>query len=350
MNSSAYDVSENTATNLLKATCSDVLQFGSIVQGNDIAKSSTSRLKEITGFRAVLQNPRFRWQRDPVRKFNTFAQCAETLWILSGRNDVEFLQKYLPRAADFSDDGVTWRAGYGPRLLAWDHPQDCKQDLPPLNQLQEAFLTLQKSPESRQAVVSIWDPFSDGDSKLITKDRACNNHFQFLIRDGGLDMFTTCRSNDVLWGFSGVNLVEFTVIQELMADLLKVRMNEYIQTSNSMHIYERHWELATQVSESKSEFDHFNDTLDSCQLKDWLDIQHVAAGLVNELNTGGYQPFYERDLGYLGIIGDLALAAEAFQYEHPKMAPAIEKIQDPNLVASLTASFIPQNHLAAFAE
>jgi thymidylate synthase len=55
----------------------------------------------------------------PGRNNNVFAQLAETAWVLAGRNDLAFLGHYLPRVADFSDDGRTWRGAYGPRIRRW---------------------------------------------------------------------------------------------------------------------------------------------------------------------------------------------------------------------------------------
>src|SRR2546423_1477921 len=50
----------------------------------------------------------------PGRGNNVFAQIAETFWVISGRNDLPWLTRYLPKAPDFSDDeGMTWRGAYG---------------------------------------------------------------------------------------------------------------------------------------------------------------------------------------------------------------------------------------------
>lgn len=56
-----------------------------------------------------------------ARKCSVPAQIAETAWVLAGRNDVEWLSHYLPRAKEFSDDGKVWRGGYGPRLRDWSY-------------------------------------------------------------------------------------------------------------------------------------------------------------------------------------------------------------------------------------
>jgi thymidylate synthase len=87
----------------------------------------------------------------PERKASIAAQIAETMWVLSGRNDVEGLSHYLPRAADFSDDGKEWRAGYGPRLRNYQG----------VDQLDYIIGVMADNPGSRQAVASLWDPVVD---------------------------------------------------------------------------------------------------------------------------------------------------------------------------------------------
>ena len=80
------------------------------------AKAEIENLKKGDRQQIVITEP---WRREVVsvnRKANVFAQIAETMWVLAGRNDIEWLSAYLPRAVDYSDNGTHWRAGYGPRI------------------------------------------------------------------------------------------------------------------------------------------------------------------------------------------------------------------------------------------
>ena len=51
----------------------------------------------------------------PERRWFRALPYAESLWIASGRNDLAYITHYLRRMADFSNDGVYMRGGYGPR-------------------------------------------------------------------------------------------------------------------------------------------------------------------------------------------------------------------------------------------
>jgi thymidylate synthase len=63
-----------------------------------------------------IENPQKRHLLYPKRGNNPFASLAETMWVLGNRNDMEWLEKFLPRCKDYSDDGRIWRAAYGPRI------------------------------------------------------------------------------------------------------------------------------------------------------------------------------------------------------------------------------------------
>lgn len=173
------------------------------------------------------------------RKANIAAQIAETMWVLSGRNDVKWLEAYLPRAADFSDDGEVWRAGYGPRLRSWLHLSEHGTIV--TDPMQEVINLLCADPGTRRAVMSIWDPASDyGDSK----DIPCNNWLHFLSRDGVLDLHIAIRSNDLVWGWSGINQFEWSVLLEVVAYYSGLQVGQIHYAVSSLHMYERHWKKA----------------------------------------------------------------------------------------------------------
>ena len=149
---------------------------------------------EITHPTIVLTEPLKREILIPARRASLPAQIAETMWVLAGRNDVEWLSHYLPRAADFSDDGISWRSGYGPRL----------RDFNGVDQLAAVVQTIRGDWSTRRAVVSLWSPEVDS---LPGKDTACNNWLHFLSRNGRLDLHVATRSARVrgamwCWAYS----------------------------------------------------------------------------------------------------------------------------------------------------
>ena len=196
------------------------------------------RTRELRARLVEVSDARSRYLILPHRNNNVFASIAESMWVIAGRNDLSFLSAYLERAIDFSDDGVTWRAGYGPRLRNWNG----------VDQLAEIVKILRQDPLSRRAVASIYDPDRDF---VASRDIPCNNWLHFLIRDGHLDLHVAARSTDVWWGFSGINAFEWTFLLEVMARWLKCSPGRLVFFSSSLHLYERHFDRASRLLASQ---------------------------------------------------------------------------------------------------
>lgn len=216
--------------------------MGELLVHGDEFGSRAGRTKELMHVGITLNQP---WRRELVlsdRKANVAAQIVETMWVLSGRNDIATLTPYLPRATDFSDDGATWRAGYGPRLRSW-YGEGRTTD-----QLDYVVNTLRSSPGSRQAVMSIWDPSVD---TTPGKDIACNNWLSFSSRLGKLDLHVAIRSNDAMWGWSGINAFEWSALLEIVAGLCGLQVGKLHFSITSFHLYDQHWAKAQRIANNQ---------------------------------------------------------------------------------------------------
>ncbi len=209
--------------------------FAEIMETGDEIVVRGQLTREICNQVTVLERPLERFLFLPGRLNDCFAQIAESIWIVAGRNDVTWLSHYLPRAPDFSDDGKTWRAGYGPRLRNWRGRSD---------QLDEVRKLLLNDPSTRRAVMSIFDPELD---YATSRDIPCNNWIGWLIRDGRLNMSIAIRSNDAMWGFSGANAFEWSVLHELLAGWTNTRVGTATFFAASFHLYERHFKMAPDI-------------------------------------------------------------------------------------------------------
>lgn len=174
----------------------------------------------------VYERPEERVLFWPERDANPFFHLMESLWMLAGRNDVEFVCRFVKTMLNFSDDGRTFNAAYGHR---WRHHFGFDQ----LPMIAEA---LRANPEDRRQVLQIWD--SRRDLGLASKDLPCNTQVYFQ-RDatGRLDMTVCNRSNDVVWGAYGANAVHFSYLQEYVAHLIGCSVGRYWQISNNFHGY-----------------------------------------------------------------------------------------------------------------
>lgn len=241
-----------------------VLLRNLLEQGDEVG-SRNGRVKEFLNPQIVLSDPQRREVLCFERKANIFAQIAETMWVLAGRNDVEWLSAYLPRAKDYSDDGKTWRGGYGPRIRDLHFGFD---------QLAHVVDILKEDPLSRRAVIAIYEPQTDA---APGKDIPCNDFLQFQSRLGALHLTVTVRSNDAMWGWSGINAFEWSTLQEIVAHLLGLTVGTLTFNVGNLHVYGKHWDKAQRIADAPKEHrtypitpfqmpDHMDRTLE------WVDI------------------------------------------------------------------------------
>lgn len=174
----------------------------------------------------------------PQRDANPFFHFFEALWMLSGREDVEFPTRFNSRFATYSDDGVTFNGAYGFRWRAYFGA----------DQLRSIASSLRERPDCRRQVLTMWDPRRDLGSG--SKDVPCNTQAYFQRdAEGRLDMVVTNRSNDLVWGAYGSNAVHFSMLQEYVAALIGCPVGRYWQVSMNSHLYvDHHRELLEPLS------------------------------------------------------------------------------------------------------
>lgn len=199
-------------------------------EGKSVDSRGGNTLEAPCPVATVYQDPRQKVLINKIRDANPFFHLMESLWILAGRQDVKFLTEFNKRMGDYSDDGEVFNAPYGYRLRTrFFDSGNCD-----LDQLQSVIKILHTDPNSRQAVCQIWDT---EDLDKDTKDKACNMSIVFRIRNNKLCMTVYNRSNDMIWGAYGANVVQFSMIQEYVSAHLNVAVGTYTQVSNSYHVY-----------------------------------------------------------------------------------------------------------------
>src|SRR5690625_4035412 len=165
---------------------------GYVLEGEEVGSRDGSRVMERLHETVTLTEPRSRYMLLAVRKASLPAQIAATMWVLSGRDDVDWLSTYLPRAPQFSADGEVWRGAYGPRLRAFGRTTGTP--VSGVDQLDHVVALLKKDPLTRRAVIGIYHGAIDTRPGL---DIPCNDFISFQSRLGKLHMHVFVRSNDL---------------------------------------------------------------------------------------------------------------------------------------------------------
>jgi thymidylate synthase len=212
---------------MTKTTLDDLLRqvFEKALKHGVAVKTSRGDTIELGSVLLRLSNPRARLSHTE-KKGKVFSGLGELLWYLARSNELKFIAYYLPQYEEDSEDGKTLYGAYGPRMF----------DLRGHNQIQNIVELLTEKPESRRAVVQLFDA---EDLAARRKEIPCTCSLQFMIRAGRLNMATVMRSNDAYLGLSH-DVFAFTMIQEILARTLNVELGVYTHFVGSLHIYTRH--------------------------------------------------------------------------------------------------------------
>lgn len=173
--------------------------------------------REIIGLQFRLNNPLESLVTIKSRKLNYQFAVIEKFEYLYGKHDPERLIGYNKNMADYRGEYGYFDGNYAERFNFW---------------LRHCYGLLKTDPDSRQAVVSIYD----ATARHQSKDIPCTLTLQFLIRKGKLNLLVNMRSNDLLWG-TPYDVNAFCFLQEVMASWLGVELGQYIHTNGSTHIY-----------------------------------------------------------------------------------------------------------------
>lgn len=186
----------------------------------------------------TLNKPQHRLLTQYRRNMNPFFHLAEGLWIMGGRADAAWITQYNGQLKQVLDDGHpdAFHAPYGERLRRHGRSAWSGMMFPPYDQLRGVYETLIADPESRRAVATLWNPAFDRHD-VSTADRPCNFAVTFKLRERRLYMMVLNRSNDFVYGWSTTNVLQFTMLQEMLAAWLGVECGPYTHVADSLHLY-----------------------------------------------------------------------------------------------------------------
>lgn len=221
-------VKGNTVDRGLQALLTEMNKPGNFIETD----SRNGPVRRFRGPATIMWlRPQYRVSFDPLRDANPAFHLFESLWMLSGENDVARPQYFASQMSQFSDDGLTFHGAYGNRWVkhfGYDQIRDY------------VIPALRKNNEDRRAVIGMWDPTIDIPAAQANgKDVPCNTMatFDAAQKDGKLHFSCFNRSNDSVWGATGANAVHFPILQEYVASACDLGVGVYEQISTNMHLY-----------------------------------------------------------------------------------------------------------------
>lgn len=115
------------------------------------------------------------------------------------------------------------------------------------SQMPHVVDVLRGDPDSRQAVVQVHPGLQN---VLGLADVPCTINLGFELRDDGLHVRATMRSNDVWLGLA-YDAFQFGQVGWTLANVLGVELVSYTHHAYSLHIYERDWDKVEGLHESR---------------------------------------------------------------------------------------------------
>lgn len=185
----------------------------------------------------VLLNPRGGMPLGLGRKLNPAIGAMEAVQLIAGFADPKLTMRVAPQFERYADKdehggGVHFWGAYGERIKL---------------QAYNVIKKLMSDPSTRQAVITLWDPWLD--NVAGKKDYPCTIALQFSIHNGLLDMNTIMRSNDVWLGLP-YDVFQFTQLQASIARALNKELGTYRHTALSLHLYEHDRAAALELWQS----------------------------------------------------------------------------------------------------
>ena len=162
---------------------------------------------------------------------------------------------------------------YGHQWRTWD------AQLGYVDQIAEVLENMYYNPDSRRHVVSAWN----ADRVNIMALPPCHTLFQFHIQDGELSCQLYQRSADMFLGVP-FNIASYSLLTHMFAQLLNLKVGEFVWTGGDCHIYSNHME---QVKEQITRYPVAGPTL---EIPAFTDLQELIKTTPGQYKLHNYNP------------------------------------------------------------
>lgn len=200
--------------------------YGELSTSTDTFEASKGKGQDLLGQKVVLKDPRARISATATRG-RLISALGEFCWYMSGSADLDFIRFYVKDYPPKDATGSLQEA-YGPRLKGTG---EFGYNIDQVNRVIEK---LRKKPDTRRAAITLLE---SSDLEPSQKEAPCTIGLQFIRRRERLHLVAMMRSNDAYLGFTH-DVFCFTMIQELVARSLGIKVGDYHHFATSLHLYE----------------------------------------------------------------------------------------------------------------
>jgi thymidylate synthase len=179
-----------------------------------------------------------------ARPFNFRYLMGELAWYMKQDRKIDYINNFSSFWKNIANsEGEIW-SNYGHLLFG--------------PQLQWALESLQKDPNTRQAISFVSRPAVQ---YVGNKDFVCTMYLNFWIRNNKLNMKVQMRSNDVFYGLT-YDAPFFSFIQQsmyywLLSTYPELELGTYYHCADNIHYYERHFDIAQEILQEEVKNPYF---------------------------------------------------------------------------------------------
>lgn len=216
------------------------------------------------------------------RGVNPAVAAVEAIQLIAGVSVPQMVVAASPRFIDYQEPDGEFYGAYGRRIG---------------DQVSHVIKKLIQDLDTRQAVITLWNPLYDNAAGL--KDYPCTVALHFAIINDKLEMNVTMRSNDA-WLGTPYDLFQFTQLQISIANVFKILPGTYRHTAWSLHLYESDFDAVEEfISNEIYPSNAFQPSGIGRPGDTWAKIQMKAMYLINGepfINMNGSEQWYARQL------------------------------------------------------
>lgn len=249
-----------------------------ILADGDVVSSRAGKTFELENYSCLFLNSAHAVQ--PKRPgFSPLLGCMEGVQLIGEFSTPVIMDSVWPKYAEYTDH----YGDYGERLAYG-------------SQVEYVLRTLTESPDSRRAIMVLWNGLMDTDPGHL--DHPCTLTIAFRIRKDKLNMSVTMRSNDI-WRGASSDFIQFAMLHQTMAALLDVSPGTYHHTAQSMHLYSNDLTVATEwLSRTHKDEQYENLNIVKPIYRRGWDYVNVQNECRRIMSTGTHPDSTETDMGY----------------------------------------------------
>lgn len=195
------------------------------VQNKKVFDNTEYRMRELIGYSYMLHHTNeFYWDVAITYLGGNKIWCS-----------LEFSERisstHINPGMSWLEDSVLWK-----QYLNTDNKFDYTYNERISKQIQQIISTLQQIPNSRQAILTIYDFHDDFHSWNGTKRVPCSMYYHFLLRDNCLNVIYNQRSCDFLKHFIHDSYLAYKMMC-FIAEKIQAEPGDLIHTINSLHAF-----------------------------------------------------------------------------------------------------------------